>query len=72
LPSRWNTSHKRFFLLDNDELPDTVGILPLLKRTIANYEIVKADICKDGYEIKSEQRQANGEYSIEVVIRKTR
>jgi SAM-dependent methyltransferase len=72
LPSQWNTSHKRFFLLDRDELPDTVGILPLTKRTLADYEIVKADICKNGYEIKSEQRHADGEYSIEVVIRKTR
>ncbi|MDD5134498.1 MAG: methyltransferase domain-containing protein [Phycisphaerae bacterium] len=70
LPSRWNTSHKRFFLLDRDELPDTIGILPLLEKTVGNYEIIKADICKTGYEVISENRQADGEYSIEAVIRK--
>ena len=71
LPSRWNTSHKRFFLLDRDELPDTVGVLPFIQRTLTGYEILKADICKNEYNIRTEEQQADGEYSIEIVIRKT-
>lgn len=70
LPSRWNTSHKRFFLLDRDELPDTIGVLPLLEKTVRNYKIIKAALCENGYEVKSENKQADGEYSIEVIIRK--
>ena len=70
LPSRWNTSHKRFFLLDRDELSDTVGVLPLIQKTIKNYQIVKADFCKQDYKLTNETLQASGEYSIEVILKK--
>jgi SAM-dependent methyltransferase len=70
LPSRWNTSHKRFFLLDKDELPDTVGILPLIEKTLENYTITKAELCKQNYKLASETSQASGEYSIEVILKK--
>lgn len=70
LPSRWNTSHHRFFLLDKDEPPDTTGVLPLIHRTLEGFEIVEAKVCSDGYRVVDENRQADGEYSIEVVLRK--
>jgi SAM-dependent methyltransferase len=71
LPSRWNTSHRRFFLLDRDELPDTLGMLPLIKRTLDGYEIVKAEVCKQNYNLVKDTVQATGEYSIEVILRKS-
>jgi len=70
LPSNFNDDHKHFFLLDRDEFPDTVGILPLIARTLNNYEIIYAKECSYGY-TESEKRDINsGEYSIEVIIRK--
>ncbi|MGA1979763.1 MAG: methyltransferase domain-containing protein [Sedimentisphaerales bacterium] len=70
LPSRWNPEHKRFFLLDRDEHPDTVGVIPLIKRCLSGYEIIEAKICDEGYRIVSDDVQSEGEYSIEVVIKK--
>jgi SAM-dependent methyltransferase len=70
LPSRWNASHRRFFLLDRDDPPDTVGVLPLIQKTLSGFEIIEAKLCNDGYKIVGENRQAEGEYSIEVVLKK--
>lgn len=70
LPSRWNTSHKRFFLLDKEELPDTVGILTLIEKTLENYKIIKSDLCKQNYKLANETAQASGEYSIEIILKK--
>ena len=70
LPSRWNTSHRRFFLLDKDEAPDTVGILPLIKRTLADFEVLEAKVCDEGYKVIDDTKQAEGEYSIEIVLKK--
>lgn len=70
LPSRWNTSHRRFFLLDKDEAPHTVGILPLIKRTLADFEVLEAKVCDEGYKVIDDTKQAEGEYSIEIVLKK--
>ena len=70
LPSRWNKDHKRFFLLDKDEGPDTIGIVPLIQQVLSNYEIIYAKECNKGHTITDPQKHSNGEYSIEVVIRK--
>ncbi len=70
LPSRWNPEHKRYFLLDKDELPDTVGIIPLIARCLSDYEIMEAKACNEGHKIVAEDVQSEGEYSIEVVLRK--
>jgi SAM-dependent methyltransferase len=70
LPSRWNPDHKHFFLLDRDEPPDTTGILPLIQRTLSNFRIIYAKECNEGHTITDPQIHSDGEYSIEVVIKK--
>ncbi len=59
LPSAKNPDHKHFFLVEEDDPPDTVGVVPLIKRVLTNHEIVYAKECSE-----------NGEYSIEIVVRK--
>lgn len=70
LPSRWNSDHKYFFLPDGDELPDTLGVKQLVERSLTNYSIVYLKECSEGNTIKDEQVHSDGEYSIEVVIKK--
>jgi len=70
LPSRWNPDHKRFFLLDRDELPDTFGLLPMIDRVIADAQIVSARQCSEGHTISDANLHSDGEYSLEVIVRK--
>jgi SAM-dependent methyltransferase len=72
LPSQWNEDHTTFFLLDRDEKPDTIGIVPLLNRTLECSEIVYAKRCSYGHTIDDPSVHSDGEYSIEEVIRKIR
>jgi hypothetical protein len=57
-------------LIDKDEEPDTIGIVPLIKRTITEYEIIYAKKCGEGNTITDPLIHSDGEYSIEVVIKK--
>lgn len=70
LPSRFNPDHKAFFLLDRDEKPDTIGLIPLIERSLKNYEIIYAKVCDDGYVNPGETEHSLGEYSLEAVIQK--
>jgi len=70
LPSRFNPTHQRFFLIDKDDPPDTVGIVPLLNRTINNFTLVYAKECSEGHTITNPMQHSDGEFSIEVVIKK--
>ncbi len=70
LPSRWNKSHNHFFLMDKDEEPDTRGIVPLINRVLINSEIIYAKECSQAHTITDPEIHSDGEYSIEVVIRK--
>lgn len=70
LPSRWSQHHKRFFLIDKDDPPDTIGIVPLIERSLAGFEIVYAKECSEGHTITDPEAHSDGEYSIEAVIRK--
>jgi SAM-dependent methyltransferase len=70
LPSRWNTDHKHYFLLDRDEEPCTLGVLPLLARSINGYSIIYARECSEGNTLVDPLIQSTGEYSIEVVLKK--
>jgi SAM-dependent methyltransferase len=72
LPSRWNPDHRRFFLLERDDPPDTVGLLPLLARAIPEGAIMSARRCDDGHTISDPMLHSNGEYSLEVILRKAR
>jgi len=70
LPSRFNLSHLHFFLPDKNEEPDTIGILPLIKKSISNYELIYLKSCSEGFTIKDPFLHSDGEYSIELVLRK--
>ncbi|MBZ0199344.1 MAG: class I SAM-dependent methyltransferase, partial [Ignavibacteriaceae bacterium] len=70
LPSRFNPYHLRFFLIDEEALPDTVGIIPLITRTLSNFEIIYAKECSEGHSITDTGKHSDGEYSIEVVVQK--
>lgn len=70
LPSRWAPTHKHFFLLDRDEKPDTIGIIPLIRRTLSNHKIIYAKECSEGHTVTNPEEPSDGEYSIEVVVQK--
>lgn len=70
LPSRFNPNHTHFFLIDHDELPDTLGIVPLIKNNLSRYEMIYAKECSEGHTITDPLIHSDGEYSIEVVLRK--
>jgi SAM-dependent methyltransferase len=70
LPSHWNIDHKHFFLLDKDEEPDTIGIIPMIHRSLSDFEILCAKECSEGHTLTSPEIHSDGEYSIEVVVKK--
>ncbi len=70
LPSRFNPEHRRFFLLDRDDPPDTVGLLPLIRRAVPDATIISARRCADGHTIDDPIVHSDGEYSLEVIVRK--
>ena len=72
LPSRWNPDHRRFFLLHRDEPPDTVGLLPLIDQVLPEAVVVSANRCDDGHTVTEPLIHSDGEYSIEVILRKPR
>lgn len=72
LPSKFNPDHKQFFLLDRDEEPDTIGIVPFVKRTLSGFEILYAKECDENHTITDPNLHSDGEYSIEIVIKKNR
>jgi len=70
LPSRFNHDHRNFFLINKDEVPDTIGIVPLIERTLKDFEVIYAKECSGGHTITDPDIHSDGEFSIEVVIRK--
>ncbi len=70
LPSRFSESHYRFFLPDEEELPDTVGVKQLIERTLTDFEIVYCKVCDEGFIAHNPEDHSEGEYSIEAVIQK--
>ena len=69
LPSRHNPDHKFFYLLDHDEPPHTLGLLPLLSRSLSHYTVKYAKVCDENFSVQPNGDPA-GEYSIEAVIQK--
>ncbi len=70
LPSSWNLDHKHFFSIDKDISPDTIGVIPLIQRTLLNVEIVDKKVCGEGHTITNPNMHSDGEYSIEVIAQK--
>ncbi|MDH5180677.1 MAG: class I SAM-dependent methyltransferase [Gammaproteobacteria bacterium] len=71
LPSRFNPDHVHFFLPDRDEAPDTIGLMPLMQKTLTNLEVIYTRVCDEGYVNPGDELPSQGEFSIEVVARKT-
>lgn len=69
-PSKWNYEHKRFYVMESHEPPGTLGILQLLKEVLSGYEILLVRKCDDGHTITDPEVHSDGEYSIEVVVKK--
>lgn len=72
LPSRFNEDHAHFFLPDRDEAPDTIGVVPLLKRLFPSAEIIYCKVCDEGYVNPGAELPSEGEFSIELVIKKNK
>ena len=70
LPSRWNLEHRHYFLIDKDEKPHTIGIIPLIQNSLPDGKIIYAKECRGGHTITAPEIHSDGEYSIEVVIKK--
>ncbi|MBS1703280.1 MAG: methyltransferase domain-containing protein [Armatimonadetes bacterium] len=70
LPSRWNYDHKFFLLPEKHDLPFTIGLRPLVLGALPDAEIIYIQECRDGHTIDDPLIHSDGEYSIEMVIRK--
>jgi SAM-dependent methyltransferase len=79
LPSAGNRNHKWFFLMDRDDHPFTLGVVPMLNRLLKNPDLIYIKKCDEGYKYYRQatpgvgpgyQIIAEGEFSIEAVIRK--
>jgi SAM-dependent methyltransferase len=70
LPSRFSTDHKHYFLLDQDDPPDTIGLVPMIKRTCPGVEILEARQHTEGHTVTDPYVQADGEFFDEVIARK--
>ena len=70
LPSRFNHDHKHMFLMGRKEEPHTLDIIEEINSSLNNHEIVYAKVCDYGHTLNYPKVQSDGEYSIEVVIRK--
>lgn len=73
LPSRWNEDHKHFFVIDRNERPCTIGLLQMVDCALPDrkFETVWLRKCDDGRTITDSLIHSDGEFSIELVLRKT-
>lgn len=70
LPSRWNMDHKHMFLLGQKDEIDTLDIMEEIRESITGYTIIYAKTCDYGHTINDPLIHSDGEYQIEVVVRK--
>lgn len=70
LPSNISLDHKHYFLVDRDDPPDTIGLLPLVQRLFPDGEVVYGRVCSNGNVSPDPVVFTEGEASIEVVVRK--
>ena len=68
LPSKWNADHRYFYLPDSSEPPHTFSIASILNAAgITNYEM---DVIDTSTNNDKPEEHANGEFSIEIIIKK--
>jgi len=70
LPSRFNHDHVHFFLPHEDEAPNTIGVESLVKRNFPEYELIYSRTCDEGYVNHGDELPSEGEFSIELVMKK--
>jgi len=75
LPSRWNHDHKFFLLPDRHEPPNTLGLQQLVNDALygcigSSPEMIYIKTCDEGWKPCPEEVHSQGEYSIEMVVRK--
>jgi SAM-dependent methyltransferase len=70
LPSRWNPNHKRFYLPEEDEPPDTVGLLPWLYRLSDElpFRVAAVQTGDWGYRRPGAGKHPLGEYQIDALL----
>lgn len=60
------------FLIGKAESPDTLDIVEEIRESLSNYEIQYIKRCDEGHTITDPNIHSDGEYQIEVVIKKSR
>jgi SAM-dependent methyltransferase len=70
LPSLWNRDHKNFFLPLHDDPPHTLGLLDTAIKALGKFQFESLRVMSDGHEHRDPMLHPNGEYSIELIIRK--
>jgi SAM-dependent methyltransferase len=72
LPSRWNLDHKTFWLPLHDEPPFTLGLLDTVMKALGPIELQSLVVFDDGcLNTDKPMEHAMGEYTIEIIVRKT-
>lgn len=71
-PSSFNKSTKTFWLMEDCADTGTHNLLEVIRNNLAEFRIVKAELCDNGYGSFGHQLPSWGEYSYEVVIKKLR
>src|SRR5207249_11909978 len=65
LPSDVSLDHKHYFLLERDDPPDTIGLIPILTRELSGIDIVYQKLCDAGYRADAPvSYMSDAEYSI--------
>jgi len=70
LPSHWNPQHKWFWLPDQKELPVTQSLNDIAIQAIPNANIISLKVLRDGWIPLPPNKHSQGEYSIEIIIKK--
>lgn len=59
------------FLIGEAEAPDTLDIVEEIRESLTKYDILYIKKCDEGHTIDDPEVHSDGEYSIEIVIKKT-
>lgn len=72
LPSKWNLDHKFFILPNECEPPHTFSLSGMVHQALKglDYAIVYMDVADTSTNHDKPEEHANGEYSIELIIKK--
>lgn len=70
LPSEWNGDHKHMFLIGRSDYPDTLDIIEEIKNSLSSYDFIYVKKCEEGHTIDDPMIHSDGEYQIEIVLKK--